>query len=327
MNHKTTCSTSRTHIKRKRRITMARQNAKIMNDVVTFTKSDERQFKRCVQAIADAQEQAEGLAQTIAGNLYIVAQKKLYQLEDYSTVHEWAMDTFGIAKGTVSDAINTFARFGDGVTGRLQDKYSAYNYSTLMKLKKYSDEELERMEINPEMSRSQVMKAIEAYKERVALADKLPKLSEEWTKTYAEFASIIAEPEDRVNHILEIVPKYMDKDYSPTADDYERLIELTRAFIDGATEDVENPFTGEDEVSEEEQFTEPMIPASEQEETEEEEDNSEEECGSYPTATLNIAEYIENGKFNEKMFNKAIKALVQDIIDHKYDLLITNIEK
>lgn len=305
---------------------MARQNAKIMNDVVTFTKADEDQFRACAQAITDAQNKAEGLAQTIAANLYIVSQKKLYQLEEYSTVHEWAMETFGIAKGTVSDAINTFARFGDGVTGKLQDKYSAYNYSTLMKLKKYSDEELEKMEINPEMSRSQVMKAIEEYKNRLALTDKLPRLSEEWTKTYSEFAGIVAEPEDRVQHILSIVPQYMDKDYKPTVDDYERLIELTRAFIDGATEDEENPFTDGEEVVEEEQFTYPIIHTPEQEE-EVEEDNSEGECDSYPTATLNIAEYIENGKLNEKLFNKAVKALVQDIIDHKCDLLITNIEK
>lgn len=209
---------------------MARKTNNEVSVERTFSQLEVDKLNECKVIIADCQERAEGLAQTIAGQLYIVSVKKLYEIEDYKTVHEWAMETFDIAKGTVSDSINTFERFGDGTTGNLLPQWAEYSFSTLMRMKGLTDEQIEKANITPTLSRSQVIDAIKGLKALEEKEKDLPRIEAEWQKVYKD-ASKVFDTEERLQFITDRVPEFLNKEYQTTAADYELLtLDLTSAI-------------------------------------------------------------------------------------------------
>lgn len=283
-----------------------------------FSQSDKDTLARCISNIEVAQRQSEGLAETIAGNLYIINKKELYKLEDYDTIHKFAMEKFEISKGTVSDSINTFERFGDGVTGRVQDKYSKYNFSTLMKLKKFSDKEIETMGVTPEMSRSQVLKAIESYKENKALIDKTPQLRKDWQESYAALCEVMPKPADRVAHVKDVLG---DRAGTPVEEltpvELQKAIELTNTLIESIVND-----GGDEDENESSAVEQPAAELTVEDQTEEQE-AEEEEPHTYPTRTLHIEPFMQEGKVNMDALSVALLEIIQNVVDHNYDIVIT----
>ena len=280
-----------------------------------FSQSDKDTFARCISNIEVAQSQSEGLAETIAGNLYIINKKELYKLEDYDTIHKFAMEKFDISKGTVSDSINTFERFGDGVTGRVQDKYSKYNFSTLMKLKKFTDKEIETMGVTPEMSRSQVLKAIDSYKENKALIDKAPQLRKDWQASYASLCEVMPTPSDRVAHLKDILG---DRAGTPVEEltpvELQKAIELTNTLV-------ESIVIGEGDEEESSTVEQPAEELTVEDQTEEQE--VEEEPHTYPTMELHIEPFMQEGKVNMEALSAGLAEIIQNVIDRKYDIVLT----
>lgn len=289
-----------------------------IENMSVFSKSDKDTLARCISNIEVAQRQSEGLAETIAGNLYIINKKELYKLEDYDTIHKFAMEKFDISKGTVSDSINTFERFGDGVTGRVQDKYSKYNFSTLMKLKKFSDKEIETMGVTPEMSRSQVLKAIESYKENKALIDKTPQLRKDWQASYAALCEVMPKPADRVAHVKDV---FGDRAGTPVEEltpvELQKAIELTNTLIESIVND------GDDEDENESSTVEQSAAELTVEDQTEEQEAEEEEPHTYPTRTLHIEPFMQEGKVNMDALSVALLGIIQNVVDHNYDIVIT----
>lgn len=290
-----------------------------IENMSVFSQSDKDTFARCISNIEVAQRQSEGLAETIACNLFIINKKELYKLEDYDTIHKFAMEKFGISKGTVSDSINTFERFGDGVTGRLQDKYSKCNFSTLMKLKKFTDEEIETMGVTPEMPRSQVLKEIEAYKENKALIDKTPQLRKDWQESYAALCEVMPRPADRVAHIKDVLG---DRAGTPVEEltpvELQKAIELTNTLIesivhDGGDED-------ENESSTVEQPTEelPVEDLTEEQEAEEDAPHT------FPEKVISLRYIMESeGKVNMTELVSRLHNMLPEVVGHNADIRIT----
>lgn len=298
-----------------------------IENMSVFSQNDKETFARCVSNIEVAQRQAEGLAETIAGNLYIINKKELYKLEDYDNIHKFAMDKFEISKGTVSDSINTFERFGDGTTGLLKPKYLGYKFSTLMKLKKFSDKEIEEMGITPEMSRSLVLKAIDQYKENKALMDSAPQLRKDWAETYAELSKVMPRPEDRVEHLKDILGDAHGKAIEEmTPVELQRAIELTTALIDSIKgDDTEQEQDTESSAVEQSSDNELEIEDITEGYEESEEEEEEEELHSYPEKEIHISGITnaETGKVDMKLLTAAIETMIQEVVDHNADIRIT----
>ena len=198
--------------------------AQTTENMSVFSALDIETYANANLIIKDSQEKAEGLAERIAGQLYIVSQKKLYQLDDYKTVHDWAMAQHDIAKGTVSDSINTFARFGDGVTGLIKEEYQQFTFSTLMKMKSLTDDQIELAGINPTMSRAQVMEAIKGLKVLEEKQAELPKFEKQWAESYKNLSKYIKDIDTRMAFITNVVPEFFENGHETTVVEYEDLI-------------------------------------------------------------------------------------------------------
>lgn len=100
------------------------------------------------RAIIDIDNKREGLAVSLAYHLWDISVKGLFEIETkqdgtpFKGIGDYAEYTFGIAKGTTSDAVNTFERFGNRETQSIADKWADYKFSNLMVLKKLSDDEI-----------------------------------------------------------------------------------------------------------------------------------------------------------------------------------------
>lgn len=207
------------------------------NELSVFSTQDINKLEECSRNILEAQMKSEGLAETIAANLYIIHRKKLYEIEDYKNIYDYAKETFDISRGTVSDAIGVFERFGNKETYKVEDKYSEYNFSTLMRMKKLSEEEIEKAGITPVMSRKEVIACIEKLKDEKAKENALPDFEKRWGDVYKQYT--VAQPDsiERIKKIEETVPDFFKKDYSRTVSDYEELIKMAEAEIEAISLD------------------------------------------------------------------------------------------
>lgn len=138
-----------------------------------FPNAVESELKRVVgitNALLDIQERQSGLVQRTAYLLWALETTGAHKAIGYKSVATYAKEVLGInSKGSVSDAISTFQRFGDKsaaidweaeTAGKIKSEYEGFNFSTLMRMKKLTDDEIAEMGITPDMSRSQVVQTI-----------------------------------------------------------------------------------------------------------------------------------------------------------------------
>lgn len=305
---------------------MAKKN--ISTEASVFSTQDINRLEQAVNTITECQNRAEGIAQTIASELFVVSSKKLYELDDCKSVADWAKLKFNISKGTVSDAITTFQRFGDGTTGKLLEKWEGYNYSTLMKMKKLSDEQIELAGITATMSRAQVVDAIEALRVLEDKQKELPRLEKEWAETYADLSKVM-EVEDRMKLIQDIVPEFYNKEHINTPTEYEDLISAVRSEIEARSTVEQEEQDGNEESYEDEAMDTYEARIDEQVSAQDEnvDEEEEEELHTYPQNELNINYYRrENGSLDKKALLNDIWELIQGVENNEYDILITKAE-
>lgn len=297
-----------------------------VENMTVFSAMDEQALQNCIMNIDKAQLQSEGLAETIAYNLCIVNDRKLYQLEDAKSITEWATNRFNISKGTVSDAIATFKRFGSMESGRIDDKYNAYTFSSLIRLKKYSDEDLEDAAINPSMSRGQMLNALEVWKNAKEDEEKLTAIRKEWESVYEELSKLPGMDTDkRREHITSICPDYYAGGINDqTYGDLVKLVQLTKSFIVGYytvntddIQEIDNNVRKWVEEMTEENATEVV--------TGEVEDVDEDNYPhSFPKVEIKISEYLrDNGSIDKKAILGDIWDTIQRVFNSEFDLLIT----
>ena len=136
----------------------------VINNSTVLTKDETQRVIMLDEVKANIfaiQDKFDGLAQLIAGQLYLASENKLYELEGYTGVGKWAEDTFGISSGTASDSIGVFKRFGnkDDLTS-IATEYAEYNFSSLISMKKLSDEQIKLLELDPKMSRREIKERV-----------------------------------------------------------------------------------------------------------------------------------------------------------------------
>ena len=339
------------------------------NGLSVVSKADYAKLETAKAIILDAQERAEGLAERIAGQLYIVNINKLYELEDCKTTAEWADKEFGISKGTVSDAVNTFARFGDmDNKDRIAEKYSQFMFSSLIKMKGLSDEQIDRAGILPTMSRKQIVDAISALKVLEDKEAELPKLKKEWSNTYKTLTTFLDDDTAEV-FITNVVPEFFKDGHETTANEYESLVEDGKELIESHTkwEDIKpivvkaldcsgnldnfyadvlgkgwnnTPMltdvfeklveAGQAVVDEYNNNATPFDESNEQEsneqDTAQQESNEQDAPHSMPTITINIADFMKDGKPNMKELLARVKEESAKVIAHEADIVITYTE-
>lgn len=266
------------------------------NELSVFSTQDINKLEECNRNILEAQMKSDGLAETIAANLYIIHRKKLYEIEDYKNIYDYAKDRFDISRGTVSDSIGVFERFGNKEAYKIEGVYGEYNFSTLMRMKKLTDEEIEKAGITPAMSRKEVIACIEKLKDEKAKENALPDFEKRWGDVYKKYTEAQPESIERIKKIEESVPDFFKKDYVRTPSDYEDLIKMVESEIEALTESS----------------------AVEQEENAGLE-SIESDGKVMKVIEINMADHLKNGKLNKK----EILDMIWDKIEHADYITLT----
>lgn len=131
----------------------------------TFTKAERARYREMTDRIRETQYKAEGLAKTIAGALYEIQVKKLYEVEDFKSIYEYGDAVHGISRGSVSEAINVFKAFGDpDHKDRLLPEWDSYAWRALTFMKSVPIEDLRKLEIDPTLPSATIKARIQDYK-------------------------------------------------------------------------------------------------------------------------------------------------------------------
>lgn len=214
---------------------MSKNNTVVNNELSVFSTQDINKLEECSRNILEAQMKSDGLAETIAANLYIIHRKKLYEIDDFKNIYDYAKERFDISRGTVSDSIGVFERFGNKEAYKIEGKYAEYNFSTLMRMKKLTDEEIESAGITATMSRKEVIACIEKLKDEKAKENALPDFEKRWGDVYKKYTEVQPESIERIRKIEEAVPDFFKKDYVRTVSDYEELIKMAEEQVEVLT--------------------------------------------------------------------------------------------
>lgn len=134
------------------------ENMEVLN------KGDVEAFQALDTRIEVACRNVESNMLSIFGALAVISEKNLHRVNGYKNAREYILDKHGmtISKGQLSDAVNTFKKFGDMETGYLKDEWLPYTFSQLKLMRKLTDEEL--AEVTPAISCRQLQDMINAAK-------------------------------------------------------------------------------------------------------------------------------------------------------------------
>lgn len=130
-----------------------------------FSNNERAEYATRTNNIKEAQNQADGLARTIAANLSRIKDKELFLIEGYSNIYDYASRVHGIARGTTSEAINVYKRFQNPQNKEeLLPAYANYAFRTLTMIKTLDDNTINSLGINSSMSSTDVKQRVADYK-------------------------------------------------------------------------------------------------------------------------------------------------------------------
>lgn len=162
--------------------------AKKKNEVVETVKNviptdilnagDIEKFEALDTRIGMAMKGFESNMLSIFGALAVISEKNLHRVEGYTNAREYIFDKHGftISKGQLSDAVNTFKKFGDMETGYLKDEWLPYTFSQLKIMRKLTDAELAT--VTPAISCRALQNMLNSKK---AIEEKIEEKTEEKT--------------------------------------------------------------------------------------------------------------------------------------------------
>lgn len=134
---------------------MAKQKEKATVNAVETVKATEvlnagdiEAFEAFDTRIGVAVKGVESNMLNIFGALAVISEKNLHRVKGYANAREYIEAEHGmkISKGQLSDAVNTFKKFGDMETGYLKDEWLPYTFSQLKLMRKLTDEELAKVD-------------------------------------------------------------------------------------------------------------------------------------------------------------------------------------
>lgn len=147
------------------------------------------------KAVFTIMAEADGLAATQAYHLHYIAKNKLFEAETkedgskFKGMGDYGEYTFGISKGTVSDTVNTFERFGNTELKMIDPKYRDFPFSNLMVLKKLSDKEIDAASILPTDSKATIKDKIQRLEDNKVKLAALPDKRNEAIKLVTELTT------------------------------------------------------------------------------------------------------------------------------------------
>ena len=322
-----------------------KNNELLSGDV--FSNEQIEMYENANRVIADSQKASEGLVERIAGQIAYVAKRKLYEVGGYKNIHAWAMEMHDISKGTVSDAVNTFNRFGNPETGLLLPEYSDFAFSTLIRMKGLSDEDITKAGIVSTMSRSQVVSAIKSLSEIKSIESK--NLEDLKIEASLAIEKVLGYGGNDWQEHLKALNEYVAKNYEGkgitttvygvldglrTAEQCEATIEACQTLYPELFESEKEQEEESSAVEQQAEFISEIVEEhslESSEESEEEEESSAveqpEKIESMPVETIDLQLFINaDGKIDKKKFLAEVWNKVQGVFTHDFDLTITNCE-
>lgn len=151
---------------------MAKRTSKAML-TRAFSTAELSDYAQLTVAIEGAQKQADGLARTIAGALSRVKARKLYEIDGYKNIYEYGEQRHGIARGTVSDAINVYERFQNpNNKGSLLPEFEPFAWRALIMMKSIpTNEAIHQLGITYDMKSAEIKQRVQDYKEACELIE------------------------------------------------------------------------------------------------------------------------------------------------------------
>lgn len=146
-----------------------------------------------------------------------VKEEKLYEIEDYSSVYEFALNKFGYRETSVKNFIAVFEKYADSEDldydyFDIKEEYKNYSFTSLVELLPVPEEEI-REKYSPEMS----VKEIRQTKVISQLTDQL----QEKVKKYNHVVDILKKEMNNFNEELDKdVVKYRVVNNTTTIDDF-----------------------------------------------------------------------------------------------------------
>lgn len=197
--------------KQNKKNTIATENTEVTNATATelLNAGDIEAFEAFDVRIGVAVKGVESNMLQIFGALAVISEKNLHRVRGYSNAREYIEAEHGlkISKGQLSDAVNTFKKFGNMETGYLKDEWLPYTFSQLKLMRKLTDEEL--ASVTPDVSCRALQEMINSAKAIEETAES----SEETAETSAENVSRETSVETKVETSGEVEP-YVQWTYS-----------------------------------------------------------------------------------------------------------------
>lgn len=128
---------------------MENNSLEIVKDGRSNVLSEIIEFKNCDTAIAKNIGTISCSFVEMGKNLKVISDKKLYKLDNYDSIYDYAEKRFNIKTTTVKNLINIAEKFLDD-HGKIIPEFKDYTYSQLIEIDKISDSSYENL--NPNMS-------------------------------------------------------------------------------------------------------------------------------------------------------------------------------
>lgn len=196
---------------------------------------DKRLYNRFKKQIDKAYASMEKSYLDTALALHSIYSRKLYKLDGFANIYDFAQDTYGIKKTTCNSFINICEKFGlpneNGTMVKLQDSYVDYKPSQLMVMVAFPQDLLNKCD--KDMTVRQLKQMFKEYKEdlnALEMNDSVIDVTEE-SNEVSEHSEKMNEPE----------PLDIDKDcndlFIARANDFEEFLNM-QEIIEEALEDV-----------------------------------------------------------------------------------------
>ena len=178
-----------------------------------FNLSNFRTYKTVIKDIKEYSQEAVLNFLQIGRLFKRVKEEKLYEIEDYSSVYEFALNKFGYRETSVKNFIAVFDKYADTTDVRnsyfdIKEEYENYSFTSLVELLPISEDEIKE-KYSPEMT----VKEIRQSKLVSQLTDDL----QEKIKRYADLVDLLKHEMNCFNERLgKTILKYqiIDDNYS-----------------------------------------------------------------------------------------------------------------
>lgn len=182
-----------------------------------FKLSSFKTYKSVIEDIKEYSQEAVLNFLQIGRLFKRVKEEKLYEIEDYSSVYEFALNKFGYRETSVKNFISVFEKYADSEDldydyFDIKEEYKNYSFTSLVELLPVPEEEI-REKYSPEMS----VKEIRQTKVISQLTDQL----QEKVKKYNHVVDILKKEMNNFNEELDKdVVKYRVVNNTTTIDDF-----------------------------------------------------------------------------------------------------------